>query len=73
MDTSTGDGAASQTHHVFLLRLWREHNGHWHTTLRDVDATTPQHFANLDALVAFLTAVMALSTDAPPSDVDERG
>ena len=40
----------------FLLRLWRDHAGApWRTTLIDVaHASEARHFADLDALCAFL-------------------
>ena len=46
------------THHSYLLRLWRDHAGAplWTTLIDVAQPDERRHFANLDALCAFLRA-----------------
>lgn len=59
MNISDLDGQAADLYRVFLLRLWREKSGPWHASLQAADATAPQRFADLDALIAYLQELRA--------------
>lgn len=63
MHVSDVDARASDSYHVFLLRLWREKDGPWRASLQTADAVTAQRFADLDALATFLATAAFTSTD----------
>ncbi len=49
-----------ETHHSYLLRLWRTNQQppHLHVSLRDARTGEIHHFANLDQMQDFLTRLV---------------
>ena len=65
------------THHSYLLRLWRDHAGAplWTTLIDVAQPDERRHFANLDALCAFLIAQASpagVLTKKEPGQSSER-
>jgi hypothetical protein len=60
-------------YHSYLLRLWR--NGAqdgWHASLQSTATEQIYHFAEVEALIAFLIAQVAESRNDPPTASSPR-
>lgn len=60
------------TYQSYLLRLWRaESQGAWRASLQSTATEQLLHFADVEAMIAFLVAELAAAGDDPA--LEERG
>ena len=72
MTKPTNNAQDGETYRVYLLRIWRHHDGPWHATLQAADAVAPQRFADLDALAECIRTATFINGAGDASDASER-